>query len=74
MRKDKKRTINNAFYIKAYKELLKKIKRKQGDLNQLLSQFYSRVDKAAKRHVIHKNKAKRLKERVSLLVKKLKNS
>ncbi|MFN4212606.1 MAG: 30S ribosomal protein S20 [Microgenomates group bacterium] len=74
MRKDRKRTAENAFYIKAYKELIKKIKKKQGNLKQLLNQFYSRVDKAAKKHVIHKNKADRLKKRVSLLVKKIQSS
>lgn len=74
VRKDKKRTIANARYIKAYKLLLNKIKKKKGNLKELLNQFYSAVDKAAKKHVIHKNKAKRLKSRASLLVKKISSS
>ena len=74
VRKDKKRMQNNAFYIKAYKLLISKIKKKKGDLKKLLNQFYSKIDKAAKKHVIHKNKAKRLKSKISLLVKKLQSS
>ncbi len=74
MRKDKKRTTANTLYIKVYKQLINKIKKKKGDLKELLRQFYSQVDKAAKKHVIHKNKASRLKARISLLVKKLQSS
>jgi small subunit ribosomal protein S20 len=74
MRKDKKRTDHNISYIKAYKEVLNKIKKKQGNLEELVSQFYCRVDRAVKRHIIHKNKAKRLKARISHLVQKLKPS
>ncbi len=74
MRKDKKRTILNDWYIKTYKKLLNQIKNKKGNLKELVDQFYSRVDKAAKEHIIHKNKANRLKSRVSLLVKKIKSS
>lgn len=73
-RKDKKKTIANARYIKAYEQVFTKIKKKRGDLKELLNQFYSRVDKAAKKHVIHKNKAKRLKSKISLLVKKMLSS
>lgn len=74
MRKDKKRTVANSWYIKAYKQVLNKIKKKQGDLKELLARFYSQVDKAAKRKIIHKNKATRLKSRISLLVKKILSS
>lgn len=71
VRKDKKRTQTNAFYIKSYKLLINKIKKKKGDLKKLLDQFYSLIDKAAKKDVVHKNKANRLKSKISLLVKKL---
>lgn len=70
MRKDKKRTLRNISYIRSYKEVLNKIKKKEGNLKELVSQFYCRVDRAVKRHVIHKNKARRLKARVSQMVEK----
>jgi small subunit ribosomal protein S20 len=72
VRKDKKRTKVNALYVKAYQTTLKKIKKGGADVKKLISLFYSQVDKAVKHHVIHKNKAIRLKSRVSkkLSVKK----
>ncbi|MFA6080898.1 MAG: 30S ribosomal protein S20 [Patescibacteria group bacterium] len=65
VRKDKKRTKVNTLYIKAYQTTLKKIKKGGTDVKKLISLFYSQVDKAVKHHVIHKNKATRLKSRVS---------
>jgi len=65
VRKDKKRTKVNDLYTKAYQTTLKKIKKGGGDAKKLISTFYSQVDKAVKHHVIHKNKAIRLKSRVS---------
>ncbi len=70
VRKDKKRTMQNARYINAYKDAMKKVKRGGGNLNALLSKAYSAVDKAIKKHVIQKNKGQRLKSRISKLVKK----
>lgn len=72
VRKDKKRTKVNTLYVKAYQTTLKKIKKGGSDVKKLISLFYSQVDKAVKHHVIHKNKAIRLKSRVSkkLSVKK----
>ena len=73
VRKDKKRTNVNELYIKAYQTTLKKI-RKGGsdDAKKLISIFYSQVDKAVKHHVIQKNKAIRLKSRVSKKILKKK--
>lgn len=65
VRKDQKRTSVNNLYVKAYQTTLKKIKKGGGDAKKLISLFYSQVDKAVKHHVIHKNKATRLKSRVS---------
>jgi small subunit ribosomal protein S20 len=72
LRKDKKRTLRNLLLIKAYKDILKKIKKGKGDLKKLVQEFYSKVDKAAKKKVIHKNKAGRLKSNVHRLIKKIK--
>jgi small subunit ribosomal protein S20 len=79
VRKDKKRTAVNSLYVKAYQATLKKIKKslpagRQGgsDAKKLVSLFYSQIDKAVKHKVIHKNKAMRLKSRVSLKLAKKK--
>lgn len=65
VRKDKKRTKVNTLYIKAYQTTLKKIRKGGSDVKKLISLFYSQVDKAVKHNVIHKNKATRLKSRIS---------
>lgn len=72
VRKDKKRTKVNDRYVKAYQTTLKKIKKGGSDVKKSISLFYSQIDKAVKHHVIHKNKAVRLKSRVSKKVSKKK--
>jgi small subunit ribosomal protein S20 len=72
VRKDKKRTIVNSLYIKAYLGTLKKLKKGGSDVKKLTSLFYSQIDKAVKHKVIHKNKAMRLKSRVSKKLSKKK--
>lgn len=67
LRKDKKRTKANLAYKKAYKEAVKKLKKTK--TKEMLTEAYSKIDKAAKRGVIHKNKAARLKSKVSRLLK-----
>ena len=64
VRKDKKRTKVNNAYVKAYQATLKKIRKGGSDVKKLINLFYSQIDKAVKHHVIHKNKALRLKSRV----------
>lgn len=71
VRKDKTRTKRNTQYIDAYKQALKKLKKGGTDLKKLASEFYTKVDKAVKRRVIHKNKGNRLKSRVSKFLKKI---
>ena len=72
MRKDKKRTIKNEKLVKAYQDIFKKIKKGKGDLKKLIQDFYSKVDKVAKKKVIHKNKANRLKAQINKLIRKVK--
>lgn len=72
LRQDKKRTAQNKKYETAFLKLINKVKKqkpgsKSGDL---LKKVYSALDKATKKRVIHKNKANRLKSRVSKLLKK----
>jgi len=50
------------------KEAIKKFKANPSE--ELLRVVYSMLDRAAKKRVIHKNKAARLKSRLSRLVKK----
>lgn len=64
VRQDKKRTIKNLKYIKAYKETLKKIKKGGSNIKDLIKKYYSQIDKAVKRKIIHKNKGSRLKSKV----------
>ncbi len=77
LRQDKKRTkINERYRIeikKTKKAVRKAAESKAGKkkIEELLTKFYSIVDKAAKRHVIHKNKAARLKSRITKLVQKI---
>lgn len=61
LRQDKKRTLLNKKYEKAYKGALKKAKN--------LKEIYSKIDKAAKKRVISKKRAARLKSLASKLVK-----
>jgi len=62
-RKDKVRTVRNKIKISAFKKLVKAT-RKDPSLKNLSATF-SALDKAAKIHLIHKNKAARLKSRLS---------
>jgi len=66
LRQDKKRTARNETYKKNYKEAVKAVLEKKGkDVKKTLKKAYSKIDKAAKKGIIHKNKAARLKSRVA---------
>lgn len=76
LRQSKRRNVRNVAYkTKIHKTkktiekglLTKDLEKAKTDLNA----FYKIVDKAAKRNILHKNKANRLKSR---LAKKIKNS
>ncbi len=66
MRQDKKRTLRNKRVRVVYRELLKKARQKPTKEN--LSEAFSSLDRAAQDHIIHKNKAARLKSNLSKLV------
>lgn len=61
MRQDKKRKERNSLLKEAFKNSLKKM--------QKISEVFSKIDKATKKGVIHKNKAARLKSRYAKLAK-----
>lgn len=63
MRKDRVRTARNKVREKNLKSLIKKARIENSDKN--LSAAFSALDKAAKVHLIHPNKAARLKSRLS---------
>lgn len=64
VRKDKKRTASNLSYVKTYRDTLKKIKKGGKDAKTLIKKYYSQIDKAVKKKIIHKNKGNRLKSAV----------
>ncbi len=67
LRRDRRRTIVNKRLKRKVKEVLKKTRRKP--TKKAVAQATSILDRAAKKNVIHRNKAARLKSR---LAKKLK--
>ncbi len=64
VRKDKKRTTENQIYVKAFKETLKEIKKGGKNVKELAKKYYSQIDRAVKKNVIHKNKGNRLKSKI----------
>ncbi len=63
MRHDKKRTEQNKTKKIALKKVVKAMRRGPSEAN--LTAAFSSLDKAVKTHLIHKNKASRLKSRLS---------
>lgn len=63
LRQDKKRTVDNYKIKSTYKKLLKAARAKKS--NDALSLAYQAIDKAAKKHIIHPNKAARLKSNIA---------
>ena len=63
LRKDKKRTEKNLVLKKEYKKVIKNTRKDPSKKN--LSKTSKVLDKAAKKGLIHKNKAARLKSRLA---------
>jgi len=74
LRKSKKRALTNKKYQNKidflFKKIKKEIKKGSKSLKELIKNFYKAVDKAAKKNIIHKNKASRLKSKIAKLIKK----
>lgn len=68
LRRDRRRTIINLRIKKAYKDAVR-LMRKDPSV-EILKRAYSQLDRAAKKKIIHKNKAARLKSRLSKLLAK----
>lgn len=74
MRRDRKKEKENRAFEKRLESVLKKAmsvdrQTQKGKNPQLLKQAISLVDKAAKKQILHKNKAGRLKSKLSKFVK-----
>ena len=67
VRQDKRKTIYNLRVKKTYKQAVAAF-RKNPTLKGI-GEVFSKLDKAAKTNIIHKNKAARLKSRLSKLIK-----
>ena len=67
LRQEVKRSAQNHYVKSTIKTLTKKMKSDMSveDKEKLLQEVYSKLDKAAKRHVIHKRTASRRKERLA---------
>ena len=71
----RKRTVN-IITIDKYKDAIKAVRRavggkKKDEATKFLQAAYQQIDKAAKKHVIHKNKAARLKSRLAQAIAKI---
>ncbi|MBN2017193.1 MAG: 30S ribosomal protein S20 [Candidatus Cloacimonetes bacterium] len=71
LRSDEKKKERNHYVKKSISTIMKKIKKStdKKEMESLLVQAYSLIDKAVKRGVIHRNNADRKKSRLSKFVK-----
>lgn len=68
VRKDNKRAIANYGYLSGIKKAFKNLTKLKGKkASEGVKKAYSLIDKAMKKKIIHKNKAARLKSRVTKL-------
>lgn len=72
LRQDKVRSVHNSDIKNTIKTLRKQLRSDipVDDKEKLLSEYYSKVDKAVKRHVIHRKTADRNKSRITAFIKK----
>jgi len=66
-RQSKRKRVFNLKIKSSLWSLVKKFKKKPSEEN--LKAAYSQIDKAAKKHIIHKNKANRMKAKLSKILK-----
>ena len=72
MKQDAIKTLENKNYAKKIDDIMKSMQKKVAGKKkeEIISKAYSLIDKAAKKNVIHRNKANRLKTRVTRLIAK----
>lgn len=76
MKGSARKRLINLLTIGKYKDAVKDVRKavaakSKSDATKSLSFAFRELDKAAKKHVIHKNKAARLKSRLSAAVSKI---
>ncbi len=69
-RQDVKRKARNRNYSKQIDDIMNDMKTGKNAKTASVSKAYSVIDKAAKKNIIHKNKADRMKRKVSRLIAK----
>jgi len=72
MRQDIKRQKHNQLYINAYKQVINSIKKtkEKSKVVELIKKAYCAIDRAAKKKIIHANKARRMKSNIAKLAAK----
>ncbi|MDD3532310.1 MAG: 30S ribosomal protein S20 [Candidatus Shapirobacteria bacterium] len=70
LKQEKRRQLENQKTRNAYKKAVAYFKTHLSD--QSLAQAYTKIDRAAKKYLIHKNKASRLKSQLAKLLKEKK--
>jgi small subunit ribosomal protein S20 len=72
-RQNEKRRLHNRYYAKTTRTAIKKLKAltSKAEAIKQLPEVISMIDKLAKRNIIHKNKAARLKSQLQLFVNSL---
>ena len=68
LRKDRVREIQNDEFRKQLRDALRSVKKNTNNIT-VLKEAYSLIDKAAKKNILHDNKAARMKSQIAKLVK-----
>ena len=73
IRQIEKRRLNNRYYARTTRNAVRKLREttEKADAVDMFKKTAAMLDKLAKRHVIHKNKAGNLKSKLALHVNKL---
>ena len=79
IRVDKRRRENNIRVLSELKTVLRKttkllVEKNQADLTQQSRALFSKLDKAVKKNLLHKNRASRIKSRIQQKINSLKNT
>jgi small subunit ribosomal protein S20 len=73
IRQIEKRRLHNKYYAKTARNAVKKLRTttEKAEATALYPKVVSMIDKLAKRHIIHKNKASNLKSKLAVYINKL---
>jgi small subunit ribosomal protein S20 len=73
IRQNEKRRVSNKYYHKSARTAIKQIRveKDKAEAEKNLPEVISKIDKLAKRNIIHKNKAANLKSKLTKLVSSL---